>query len=785
MKNFTKSLLLTMLFNLLWSSTIYGQYFEIPILQKSENSDIIVEGEVIAQKSFFGSDTKIYTQNIIKITDLHKGVYFEDNIAVITRGGTVGDTTTIWSHMLSLQLKEYGVFFLKKSNVDSEELNITSNYKPYSGIQGFYHFQKNDSGAYIVRSELEQFNSINEFYKAINISKTLETFNYNQLSSKEDKCIEFQIEPILNNSFDSSSDNFQQNQYIWFNLLVRHSETDKKLNKSEFIVKYSTEWFHSYMHSNGYIEYNLGEFSESAYNFNISDISENTIKFSLEARTTDYSSLESITTNWKSIATIGVLIKNISNETPIENIFNDNYDMENNYMAEDGYIEEFNCVKFSAGANCGMEITSITPIAAAGVDLMSENGISGVIEIIGDNFIDGEPTFKCNKPENHHVKFRTIDNDWIAPLEGDYLLYTNTKIRVKVPSIGYLDNSSNIITDLNSKVACSGQVRVCRDGLLGIACGCFVTSSEELYIPFSARNQVAIDEDGCQRSIRVLLRDVNDNGGYTIYFENDFKMDASAMTAFKNALTTWRCATLVNFDVNEVDPFPNGVGDCLVGFDDLPVGTTTTRAQTSVSGPFCGAPPSQNFAEIIEFEIMFNENITWNGSGTADLESTALHELGHAHLLNHTCNGEDKVMHPSKNIVVQDLNIDDENGGDHISILGSSVVDDQCPFEDAMILINISECTVSTKELSIDGKNVSVTIYPNPSTQIINVELTQLGKIEYHLELYNWQGKIVDFLYPTENTITFSTSDLPVGSYFLILQTTQSKMAIGQFIKTY
>ncbi len=66
------------------------------------------------------------------------------------------------------------------------------------------------------------------------------------------------------------------------------------------------------------------------------------------------------------------------------------------------------------------------------------------------------------------------------PLEGDYLEYTNTKIRVKVPTVGYIDNSDDLYSgdEINDGVACTGKVRVCKDRLF--KCWCFVTSEDEL-----------------------------------------------------------------------------------------------------------------------------------------------------------------------------------------------------------------------------------------------------------------------------------------------------------------
>jgi len=317
-----------------------------------------------------------------------------------------------------------------------------------------------------------------------------------------------------------------------------------KLNKSELLLKYSTEWFYENMADEGHITFVQGEFDEAAYTFAIEDHEEDVVKLKTEAITNDYEALEAVEDEWKLLVSIGVVIKNISDENPLQQILDNNSIIENNYKTIAGYIEDFDCVMLSYGANCGMSITSITPVAAAGVGLMSESGVTGVIEIQGNNFLDDEADSEgCIKPIDHHVKFRTVSGDWIAPFEGDYLEYTNTKIRVKVPSLGYRDNSSDIISDLNTQIACTGTVRVCREGLLGINCGCFTTSSDELYIPFVARNTKKTNSNGCTESVRYVLQNLDDLGGYTWRFDPSFTAIVRAVGAFKRALTTWRCAT--------------------------------------------------------------------------------------------------------------------------------------------------------------------------------------------------------------------------------------------------
>jgi len=106
--------------------------------ERVEQSDLVIEGKVIAQESFWDNAHKgIYTKNQIEIFKLFKGNDV-DTIFLITRGGVIGDEFQIVSHAIELNLFEEGIFFCKSYNIPSlENENIILN-----GINGYvkYHF---------------------------------------------------------------------------------------------------------------------------------------------------------------------------------------------------------------------------------------------------------------------------------------------------------------------------------------------------------------------------------------------------------------------------------------------------------------------------------------------------------------------------------------------------------------------------------------------------------------------------------------------------------------------
>ena len=78
----------------------------------------------------------------------------------------------------------------------------------------------------------------------------------------------------------------------------------------------------------------------------------------------------------------------------------------------------------------------------------------------------------------------------------------------------------------------------------------------------------------------------------------------------------------------------------------------------------------------------------------------------------------------------------------------------------------------ATQELSINEK---LTLYPNPTTNTLNVYAPQATQ----LFIYNLLGSIIQTIYTTTETTTLNTSNLPNGVYFIKTNTGQ----VGKFVK--
>ena len=158
------------MFYILAVEVLYAQVSlrQIPLLQQVEQSNLIIEGKVISKKSYWDLNRKnIYTSNVIEVYKVFKGKNVK-YVDVITLGGIVGLTAQNSSHSLQLAKGAEGVFMLKltsKLGLQNKGVQGISKFEAYSGIQGFYGYNKNLNKA---RNIFKSYDDIeNNFHKKV------------------------------------------------------------------------------------------------------------------------------------------------------------------------------------------------------------------------------------------------------------------------------------------------------------------------------------------------------------------------------------------------------------------------------------------------------------------------------------------------------------------------------------------------------------------------------------------------------------------------------------------
>jgi hypothetical protein len=78
------------------------------------------------------------------------------------------------------------------------------------------------------------------------------------------------------------------------------------------------------------------------------------------------------------------------------------------------------------------------------------------------------------------------------------------------------------------------------------------------------------------------------------------------------------------------------------------------------------------------------------------------------------------------------------------------------------------ETTLSTEELKLQS---SIRVFPNPTTYMVNVDLSQLPQGEYQLYLLDLSGKVVYNQTATKSNTEIDMSSFATGTYVLKVQT--------------
>lgn len=147
---------------------------------------------------------------------------------------------------------------------------------------------------------------------------------------------------------------------------------------------------------------------------------------------------------------------------------------------------------------------------------------------------------------------------------------------------------------------------------------------------------------------RFYLRNLDGIGGYTFQFHNDFAANTGAVAAFNRALISWRCASGVSIRANGTTSVNTSANDGVnaVYFDpSIPEGTLAvcTANYNAGADASCSMQNSVWWMEDVDIQFRSTPSTGFNwefgplspSSAEYDLESVALHELGHAHGMGH------------------------------------------------------------------------------------------------------------------------------------------------------
>ena len=101
---------------------------EISLKNRIESADYIIEGEVIAQQSFWDDKNEnIYTSNLVHLYKIFDGkIVGHQELELITRGGIVDEEMQIDHPSLQLSKGDIGIFLLSYNNVNNNSIAESS-----------------------------------------------------------------------------------------------------------------------------------------------------------------------------------------------------------------------------------------------------------------------------------------------------------------------------------------------------------------------------------------------------------------------------------------------------------------------------------------------------------------------------------------------------------------------------------------------------------------------------------------------------------------------------------
>jgi hypothetical protein len=325
------------------------------------------------------------------------------------------------------------------------------------------------------------------------------------------------------------------------------------------------------------------------------------------------------------------------------------------------------------------------------------------------------------------------------------------------------------------------------------------TSEIPLLVNYSAFNSWTNGAEIPSKSaIPSTLVSENDLDGMTFTIDPNLKNDTAAYNAFIRALNTWKCSTSVNFNVDPAYPNTNGK-ICNVRYGDLPNGTPSVlgrvtnfdlnRCKDVLTGSYIKSY-YQAYDLIFNDSINFYKNLSPIGIGVNqfDLQTVALHELGHCHLLNHV-NQVSDVMYAKidQAQVKRTLNTDNIAGGNHIVQISGYVYPDSDCNSSPMLPDDINSLGCSS---GTEGENTNlprIIVYPNPVSDKLSIEISNqgTGSHVYSLKIFNIHGKIVKepIVSLMENSSYVPIGFLSPGVYLIQIKEDDLIIGFTKFVK--
>ncbi len=236
-----------------------------------------------------------------------------------------------------------------------------------------------------------------------------------------------------------------------------------------------------------------------------------------------------------------------------------------------------------------------------------------------------------------------------SPYAADYTVWNDTQIKVRIPSRAGTGTVKVATNDSGSSISFTG-----------------------FKINYSHLNASFQPSGYAEQYYPTDLRNDNNKGGYTFQFNTRFKANTPMVNAFLRSLETWRCGTLVNWDIGRDTTIKDITGDQvniirLTKFADSKLAVCYSYWQ----GCYINGTEMEWYVNEMDIEADSTRNWYFGtgsiGGSQYDFQSVLSHELGHGHQLGHVISSSE-MMHfsISNGQKKSTLSTNDLDGGNYV-----------------------------------------------------------------------------------------------------------------------
>lgn len=379
----------------------------------------------------------------------------------------------------------------------------------------------------------------------------------------------------------------------------------------------------------------------------------------------------------------------------------------------------------------------LKPVISSFMPSLISAGMNKILTING-SFGDWDP-------DNCRVIFPNGDDggssDAVAEI-GDIVSWIDEKIEVIVPSV---TNGSSI-----RNPACSGKIVVAN------ICGRSDKSEAELNIPYAVFNRrVSVERP----ANKIVVQEQN-SSGLMFQFSKNLNAYPDPKATFAQALNEWCDKTSIEYSISPV------ISDLEVAAPNDDVNLISREAVTTESGRAallfgtmyyegCQNTDTEEIGWAMkDLDFIIDPSVGNTMAEFQAIKNFLLHELGHAHMLNHSKRlGVSPIFPQDQYIVYHDMTDINSNTNNPVAKIEADDIEGANQlFSNSANLLNGASCGdpilkgvcgESSNAINESNSNNSFSIFPNPSSGLLIIELTDSNLVNPKLEIYSILGELV------------------------------------------